>query len=82
MSAQTSWVGEMSELNQILSLETEDAVSAKVSPDADELSVRGLPRIIGTSAALGSVLGMVRLVGPTDATRKVELRQQLKEATL
>ena len=80
MSAQTSWVGEMSELNQILSLETEDAVSARVSPD--ELSVRGLPRIIGTSAALGSVLGMVRLVGPTDATRKVELRQQLKDATL
>ena len=68
MSAQTSWVGEVSALNQILSLETEYAGSAKVSPDGDELSSRGLPGIIATSAALRSVLGMVPLVGPTDAT--------------
>jgi formate hydrogenlyase transcriptional activator len=33
-----------------------------------ELHVGGLPRIVGNSAALRRVLGMVRLVAPTDAT--------------
>jgi formate hydrogenlyase transcriptional activator len=36
--------------------------------DNNELHVSGLPRIIGSSAALRRVLAMVRIVAPTDAT--------------
>jgi len=36
--------------------------------DNHELSVSGLPRIVGNSAALRRVLGLVRMVAPTDAT--------------
>jgi transcriptional regulator with GAF, ATPase, and Fis domain len=68
MSAQTSWVSEVPGVNQIVSPETEDAVSGKVGPDGEELCGKGLPRIIGTSDALRSVLGMVRVVAPTNAT--------------
>jgi formate hydrogenlyase transcriptional activator len=45
--------------------ETEDAMSAKVTLDGDG---RGMPRIIGTSTALRSVLDMVQVVAPTDST--------------
>jgi formate hydrogenlyase transcriptional activator len=48
--------------------EIEDATPAQVALDNDELCGRGLPRIIGNSAALRRVLGMVRVVAPTDAT--------------
>jgi formate hydrogenlyase transcriptional activator len=68
MSAQTSWASEALAINPTASFETEDAMSAKVAFDSIELCGRGLPRIIGTSAALRSVLGMVRVVAPTDAT--------------
>jgi formate hydrogenlyase transcriptional activator len=68
MSAQTSWASEALAINPTASFETEDAMSAKVALDSIELCGRGLPRIIGTSAALRSVLGMVRVVAPTDAT--------------
>src|SRR6202049_1489352 len=36
--------------------------------DGNELRGSGLPRIVGNSAALRRVLGMVRVVAPTDAT--------------
>ena len=39
-----------------------------VALDNNELSGSGLPRIVGNSAALRRVLGMVRIVAPTDAT--------------
>jgi formate hydrogenlyase transcriptional activator len=39
-----------------------------VELDNNELRVSGLPRIIGNCAALRRVLGMVRMVAPTDAT--------------
>jgi formate hydrogenlyase transcriptional activator len=45
-----------------------DATSAQVALHSDELCGGGLPRIIGNSAALRRVLGMVRIVAPTDAT--------------
>src|SRR5260370_8749084 len=48
--------------------EIEDATPAQVALDNDELCGSGLPRIIGNSAALRRVLGMVRVVAPTDAT--------------
>ena len=46
----------------------EDATSAKVALDNNELCGSGLPRIVGNSAALRRVLDMVRIVAPTDAT--------------
>src|SRR5713226_6453645 len=55
-------------VNQNASFEIEDASSAKVGLDSNELCGIGLPRIVGKSAALRRVLGMVRVVAPTDAT--------------
>ena len=40
----------------------------KVSLDSNELCGSGLPLIIGNSAALLRVVGLVRVVAPTDAT--------------
>jgi formate hydrogenlyase transcriptional activator len=48
--------------------EIEDATPTQVALDNEELCGSGLPRIIGNSAALRRVLGMVRVVAPTDAT--------------
>ena len=67
MSAQTSWVGELPEVNHNASFEAEDATPA-VALDSEEVRGRGLPCIIGESAALQRVLDMVRVVAPTDAT--------------
>jgi len=49
-------------------LQIEDAKAVGVALDSDELIGSGLPRIVGNSAALRAVLGMVRIVAPTDAT--------------
>jgi formate hydrogenlyase transcriptional activator len=68
MTAQASWVTEAAAVNHAVSFEIEDATSAKVALDGNELCGSGLPRIIGSSAALGHVLSMVRIVAPTDAT--------------
>jgi transcriptional regulator with GAF, ATPase, and Fis domain len=68
MAAQAIWVGEPPAVNHTVSFEIEDAASAKVALNSDELCGSGLPRIIGNSAALRRVLGMVRIVAPTDAT--------------
>src|ERR1700730_6375783 len=67
MAAQTCWATEGPAPNHKASFEIEDATSAKVALDNDELYC-GLPRIVGSSAALRRVLGMVRIVAPTDAT--------------
>jgi formate hydrogenlyase transcriptional activator len=67
MAAQTCWATEGPAFNHNASFEIEDATSAKVALDNDELYC-GLPRIVGSSAALRRVLGMVRIVAPTDAT--------------
>jgi len=42
--------------------------SAQVALESDELYGSGSPRIIGNSAALRRVLGMARIVEPTDST--------------
>ena len=66
MAAQTCWASEVSEVNHSASHAIEDATSANVALGSSEL--RGLPRIIGNSAAIQRVLAMVRVVAPTDAT--------------
>jgi formate hydrogenlyase transcriptional activator len=68
MTAQASWVGEAPAVNDSISVEIEDTVSSMIGLDSDELSGSGLPRIVGNSDALRQVLGMVRIVAPTDAT--------------
>jgi len=68
MATQAGWATEAPAVNNTASFEIEDATSAKVALDSNELSGIGLPRIVGNSAALRRVLGMVRIVAPTDAT--------------
>jgi len=65
MATQASWATEAPEVNDAAFFEIEDATPAEV---ALELCDSGLPRIVGKSAALRRVLGMVRIVAPTDAT--------------
>jgi transcriptional regulator with PAS, ATPase and Fis domain len=54
--------------NTIWASEIENAIPANIVLDNNELRGSGLPKIVGNSAALQRVLGLVRLVGPTDAT--------------
>src|SRR6266404_5075882 len=68
MAAQTSWLGEAPAFNRSVSIEIEDAALAKIGLDSDEHYGSGLPRIVGNSAALRRVLGIVGVVAPTDAT--------------
>jgi formate hydrogenlyase transcriptional activator len=68
MATQTCWAGEAPVVNHSASFDADDSVSAKVALDSHELCGSGLPRIVGNSAALRRVLGMVRIVAPTDAT--------------
>jgi formate hydrogenlyase transcriptional activator len=67
MSAQTTWISELPEVNHNTFFDVEDETSTVV-PDSNELRSRGFPRIIGKSAALRRVLDMVQVVAPTDAT--------------
>jgi transcriptional regulator with GAF, ATPase, and Fis domain len=68
MAAQTCWADELPTVNHNASFEAEDSVSAEVALESSDLCAGGLPRIVGTSAALRRVLRMVRVVAPTDAT--------------
>src|SRR5712691_1098616 len=68
MAEQTSWVGEAPAVNHSVSIDIKNAALAKIGLDSDELYGSGLPRIVGNSAAIRRVLGMVRIVAPTDAT--------------
>jgi formate hydrogenlyase transcriptional activator len=68
MVARSIWAIDASAVNQTASFEAEDAVSAKVALEGNELRGRGLSRIVGNSAALRRVLGMVQIVAPTNAT--------------
>src|SRR5271154_5846434 len=68
MHVQASWETEAPAVNNTASFEIEDKQSAKVTLDKKEFCGRGLPRIIGQSAALQRVLGMVQMVAPTDST--------------
>jgi len=68
MAAQTSWASEALAANHTASLEIEDATSVRVGFDGNEFRGIGLPRIVGNSAALRRVLGLVQVVAPTNAT--------------
>jgi formate hydrogenlyase transcriptional activator len=68
MAAQTSWAREVPVVNHASSFGIGDATSTKVAFDSNEICDSGSPRIIGNSAALGRLLGTVRVVAPTDAT--------------
>jgi len=68
MAAFASLASEVPAIKNNVSFEIEDAARAKVALDNDELRGRGLPTIIGKSAALRRILDMVRVVAPTDAT--------------
>src|SRR6266699_4330395 len=68
MAVQTSWASETPAVNHNAAFETEHATAAKVALDSDDLCGSGLPRIVGNSDALRRVLGMVRVVAPSDAT--------------
>jgi transcriptional regulator with GAF, ATPase, and Fis domain len=68
VAAQASWARKLPAVNDSASFEIADVTSAQVSLECDELDGSGSPRIIGNSAALRRVLGMVRTVAPTDST--------------
>ncbi len=68
MASQTSWLGEAPAVNHSVTIEIKDAALAKIGLDSDELYGSGLPRIVGNSAALRRMLGIVAVVAPTDAT--------------
>ena len=68
MPAQASRARELPAVNDSASFEIAHVTSAQVALESDELHGNGSPRIIGNSAALRRVLGMVRIVAPTDST--------------
>jgi formate hydrogenlyase transcriptional activator len=68
MATQAGWASEVPKINNTASFEIEAAPTAKGALDSHELCAGGLPRIVGNSDALRRVLGMVRIVAPTDAT--------------
>jgi formate hydrogenlyase transcriptional activator len=68
MSARASWANESVVITHNETFEIEDAVSAQVTIDSNELGDSGLPRIVGNSAALRHVLSLVRVVAPTHST--------------
>ena len=66
--AQARWVGEAPAVNDSVSVGIEDTVLSMIGLDSDKPYGSGLPRIVGNSDAIRQVLGMVRIVAPTDAT--------------
>jgi formate hydrogenlyase transcriptional activator len=68
MAATSFWAMEVPAAEHPASFEVADATSAEAGLKSNELPSRGLPRIVGNSAALRRVLDMVRVVAPTDAT--------------
>jgi formate hydrogenlyase transcriptional activator len=68
MAAQASWARELPAANDSASFEIPYVTSAQVALEGDELYANGSPRIIGNSAALRRLLGMARIVAPTDST--------------
>jgi formate hydrogenlyase transcriptional activator len=68
MAAQAIWAIEARSVNNTASFEIENATSPNVTHEDNELKGKGLSRIVGNSASLRRVLGMVSVVAPTDAT--------------
>jgi formate hydrogenlyase transcriptional activator len=67
MTAKASCACETPTVNHTVSCGVGEAASEEVAFDG-ELRCSGLPQIVGNSATLQRVLGMVRLVAPTNAT--------------
>jgi formate hydrogenlyase transcriptional activator len=67
MSTQAGWASQVPAVIHNGSF-NEDAALANAELDNNELCDSRLPRIVGNSAALQRVLGLVRIVAPTDAT--------------
>src|SRR6202051_1740076 len=67
-AAQASRARELPAVNDNVSFELGHVTSAQDTLESYELYGSGSPRIIGNSAALRRVLGMVRIVAPTDST--------------
>jgi len=67
MAAQATWVGDLPAVINKASLKIGNSAST-VAIDVSELPDTGFPGIIGKSPALRDVLGMLRIVAPTDAT--------------
>jgi len=67
MATQASWACEVPAVIHNGSF-GEDTALANAELDNNELCGSGLPRIVGNSAVLRRVLGLVRIVAPTDAT--------------
>jgi formate hydrogenlyase transcriptional activator len=70
MSAQTNWASEA--LNRTASFEIPAGLPANTGFDGDKLCDRSSARIVGTSAALESVLDQVEQVASTDSTVLIE----------
>jgi transcriptional regulator with GAF, ATPase, and Fis domain len=68
MATQATGLTEVPAVNSTALFGMEDATSADVAFDNNELCVSGMPPIVGRSAALRRVLRMVRIVAPTNAT--------------
>jgi formate hydrogenlyase transcriptional activator len=73
MAANATWAIESPATNHGANFQIEDTTSSKTALDNTvlhdgELRGSGVPRIVGTSAALQRVLDMVQVVAPTDAT--------------
>jgi formate hydrogenlyase transcriptional activator len=68
MAANPTWAIESGAINDTAFFEIDDAMSAKIQRENNESNGNGLRRIVGNSAALRRVLGLARLVAPTDAT--------------
>jgi transcriptional regulator with GAF, ATPase, and Fis domain len=66
MSTAAIWASDAPGVTQNGYFGEDTAVNAEL--DSSEFCCSGLPRIVGNSASLRSVLGMVRIVAPTDAT--------------
>jgi formate hydrogenlyase transcriptional activator len=64
----TTWASAAHAANRSGSFEIGDAMPANLDLQNDGDYGSGLPRIVGNSAALRSVLSMVRVVAPSDAT--------------
>src|ERR1700681_4659580 len=67
MAANASWAIELPAINHHESFEIEGAKSSEIVRENNELCRSRPPKIVGDSAALQRVLGLVRLVGPTGA---------------
>src|ERR1700733_3060099 len=74
MAAQPSWVSKVPAVNHTASLETEEAVSARVVIDMSEhrcgspKNISSSGKVVGKSAALQAVFEQVERVAPTNAT--------------